>query len=462
MLLTMDEFRVFQPTRETYALFGWPLGHTMSPTLHAQLFAAADHAADYIGVAVPPDALEEAMALARAKLSGLNVTIPHKKAIIDLLDAVDKSALDLHSVNTVVFRADEAIGYNTDILGFAASLEKDDVTLRDKKVLMLGYGGAASVMAYHCACEGAYVTITGRNLEKAQALCKQLSAALPGARLSACTRRRIPKDTQIIINGTPLGMFPKEDDRPLFFLPHKTEYIFDAIYNPPVTALMRLADSRRTRTRDGLYMLVMQAAYAQTLWYGVQFEPATCESILRRVYGRMAVKRLHDKYGKQNLVFCGFMGCGKTTVGRKVARLTGLPFYDADSYLEEKEGCKISEIFEKHGEAHFRALETRYVRELCAMDGIVLSLGGGAVLRPENVEIIKQSGLLIYLDTPLFRILKNLSASTTRPLLEQGGDRYAEIRRLYNSRKGTYRRVADRAVRSPRLSDVVERTIKCI
>ena len=106
--------------------------------------------------------------------------------------------------------------------------------------------------------------------------------------------------------------------------------MFDAIYNPPVTATMRLANPRKTATRDGLYMLVMQAAHAQTIWSGVTFEPASCETILRRTYGKMAVKRLHEKYGKKNLVLCGFMGSGKTTIGRKLARVTGLDFVDAD------------------------------------------------------------------------------------------------------------------------------------
>ena len=115
MLLSMEEFRAFQPKKPTYALFGWPLGHTMSPELHAQLFEASGQDAAYIGVAVPPDDLAEAFDLAKAKLRGINCTIPHKKAVIELLDGVDTAARDLHSVNTVAFRDGKAIGYNTDM-----------------------------------------------------------------------------------------------------------------------------------------------------------------------------------------------------------------------------------------------------------------------------------------------------------------------------------------------------------
>ena len=461
MLLNIEEFRAFQPKKATYALIGWPLGHTMSPELHAQLFTASGQDADYIGVAVPPEDLPEAFELAKRKLKGINCTIPHKKAVIPLLDEVDTAARDLHSVNTVAFRDGRAIGYNTDILGFAASLDRDGVSLRGKKVLLLGYGGAASVMAYHCVTQGAYLTITGRNLDKAAQLQQQLCDAVPGAHISVFSRRHIPRDIQIVINSTPVGMFPKEKAAPLHFLPRKTEYVFDAIYNPPVTATMKLANPRKTKARDGLFMLVMQAAHAQTIWSGVEFTPQACETILRRTYGKMAVKRLHDKYGKRNIVLCGFMGSGKTTIGRKLARLTGLEFVDADQYLEAQEGMKISDIFAQKGEPYFRDREAAYIRELSGRDGIVLSLGGGAVLRQENVDAVRQTGLLIYLDTPYHRIVKNLSFSTTRPLLDKP-DKLAETRRLYNARKGTYRRVSDVSVRSPRISEVLEKLVKSI
>lgn len=462
MLLSMQEFRDFQPARDTYALFGWPLGHTMSPELHAELFAAAGTDADYIAVAVPPEELPEALTLARQKLRGINCTIPHKRAVIALLDEVDRAARDLHSVNTVAFEENgRAVGYNTDILGFAASLSRDGVSLHDKKVLLLGYGGAAAVMAYHCARMGAQIHITGRSLDRAAALQQQINEALPDARVYLCSRRHISRDMQIVLNSTPVGMFPKETACPLHFLPRKTEYVFDAIYNPPVTSTMRLATSKKTKTRDGLFMLVMQAAHAQTIWTGQAFEPAACETILRRLYGKMAVKRLHEKHGKQNIVLCGFMGSGKTTIGRKLARMTGLTFIDADQYLEEKEGKRISEIFSEHGEAYFRDRESACIKELCQQSGIVLSLGGGAVLREQNVAAACETGLLIHLDTPYYRILKNLSYSDNRPLLNRP-DKQDETRRLYNARKSIYHHVSDLSVRSPKISEVLEKTIKSI
>ncbi len=462
MIYSLEQFRQFTPKRSTYGLFGWPLGHTMSPELHAQLFDAAHIEADYIAIAVPPEDLEEALKLAQEKLQGINVTIPHKKSVIPLLDEVEPNAAGLHSVNTIHFKNGRSIGYNTDIFGFAATLEKDNVELRGRKTVLLGYGGAAAVMAYHCVASGAHLFITGRSLDKARALRTQLLCTFPHAKIGVCTRRHIPKDTQIIINGTPLGMFPHEEKTPLYFLPHKTEYVFDAIYNPPLTSVMCLAHSRKTRVRNGLYMLIMQAAAAQTIWNGTQFDPSTCDSIHRRVLAKMAVKRLHEKHHKRNLVLCGFMGSGKTTVGRRLSRLTGFKHIDADIYLEEKENRKISDIFASDGEQAFRDLETKYLREICKTDGAVISLGGGAILRPENVEIIKENGFLIHLDTPFFRIIKNLSNSTSRPLLDKSGNKLAETRRLYNSRKNIYRHAADKSVRSPKLSELIDSLLQCI
>ena len=462
MVLTMEEFRAFRPTRDTFAIFGWPVAHTMSPTLHGMLFELLEKKADYIAVAVPADSLAEALRLGAEKLRGVNLTIPHKQAAIPLLDEVDKSALDLGAVNTVAFRDGRAIGYNTDILGFAESLRRDEVRLRGKKVLLLGYGGAASGMGYHCVREGAHLYITGRDLEKAGALRAHLQKCFPAAKIDVVSRRRIPKDIQIVINGTPLGMTPNESKSPLYFLPRKTEYLFDAIYNPPMTALLRLANPRRTVTRDGTYMLVMQGVHAETIWFGAQFTDAQTTTMLRRLYGMMAVKRLHEVHGKKNIALCGFMGAGKTTIGRKLSRVCGLQFYDADNYLEEREGKSISEIFAGQGEEAFRRLETHYLRELAGKENCVIALGGGAVLRPENVEAIRETSFLIHIDPPLSRIIKNLSYSTNRPLIEKGSSKNEEIRRLYHTRKDIYRKVADTSVRSVRISALLEAVMKSI
>mgnify|MGYP004688265065 FL=1 len=335
MILTMDEFRKYVPKKPTFALFGHPIAHTMSPELHSKLFRASGKDCEYFAVDVPPEDLEEAMRIASQKCGGLNLTIPHKKAVFQYLDAVDETAKNLGSVNTVFFHDGTSVGYNTDILGFSGSLEFDGISVENKTAVVCGYGGVARVICYHLANAGAHVLITGRNLTKAKALRNDIRSYLPQASINIMPATQLPRATAIVVNGTPLGMYPNEHVSPLEKLPIGTEYVFDTIYNPPETALMKLAP-RSVKTRNGLLMLVLQAAYAQTIWFGTQFDSADLTRILRLLSGDMAKKRLHDVYGKQNIVLCGFMGSGKTTIGRKLARALQYEFVDMDYYLEKR------------------------------------------------------------------------------------------------------------------------------
>jgi shikimate dehydrogenase len=455
----MDEFRAYQPKRMTFALFGHPIAHTMSPELHASLFAISNRECDYFAVDVPPEQLGEAMEIAKKKCKGLNLTIPHKKAVFDHLDAVDETARDLGSVNTVLFQENEAIGYNTDILGFSGSLEFDHINPAGKIAVVCGYGGVARVMGYHLAAAGSRLILTGRNLAKAKTLRNELRKLLPNSNIEIMPSTQLPRATEIVVNGTPLGMYPHEDGCPLERLPQSTNYVFDAVYNPPCTAIMKLG-GRDVRTRNGLLMLVLQAAYAQTIWLGTQFDNNNLTGVLRRLAGDMAKKRLRDVYGKSNIVLCGFMGSGKTTIGRKLARALTCEFIDADQYLEAREGKSISAIFDESGESGFRDIETDCARELSEKTGCVIALGGGAVLRPENVELYKKNGILIHLNTPFYRIVQNLSRDTSRPLLQ--GDKEKQTRTLYQKRKPIYAAAADRSVTGARISELVDAVFAAI
>ena len=459
MIFTMEEFRTYQPDKPTFALFGHPIAHTMSPELHDKLFAESGKDCTYIAVDVAPEQLGEAVQLARKKCMGLNLTIPHKRAVFDHLDAVDETARNLKSVNTVHIQNGELIGYNTDILGFAGSLEFDHVQLRDELAVVCGYGGVSRVMAYHLANAGATVLITGRNLSKAKKLRNELRSYLPQASVEIMPSNQLPRAASIVVNGTPLGMYPNEKGCPLEKLPTGTKYVFDAVYNPPNTAIMKLAP-RTVKTRSGLLMLVLQAAYAQTIWFGTQWEQTSLKRILRALAGDMAKKRLQSVYGKQNIVLCGFMGSGKTTIGRKISRILHWDFIDMDAYIEKREGKTISEIFEQSGEQGFRDIETACAYELANRTHCVIALGGGSVLRKENVQQYKKNGFLIHLNTPFFRIVQNLSRDTSRPLLQ--GDKEKQINLLYNQRKRIYFSCADRSVSGSRISELVDIVFKAI
>lgn len=459
MIMTLEEFRKFQPKKTTFALFGHPIAHTMSPELHGMLFSESKRDCDYFAVDVPPEDLGEAMEIASRTCGGLNLTIPHKKAVFDYLDAVDETARNLGSVNTVHFQDGKAIGYNTDILGFSGSLEFDDVSVSGKTAVVCGYGGVSRVICYHLANAGAKVLITGRNLAKAKELRNELRGYLPQADIDIMPSTQLPRATSIVVNGTPLGMYPHEDGCPLQKLPSGVRYVFDTIYNPPNTSTMKLAPYH-VKTRNGLLMLVLQAAFAQTIWFGTQFEHTSLTRILRMLSGDMAKKRLHDVYGKSNIVLCGFMGSGKTTIGRKLARTLRYDFIDMDDYLEAREGKKISDIFAEVGESGFRDIETQCAHEVSEKRHCVIALGGGAILREENVALYKKHGLLIHLNTPFYRIVQNLSRDTSRPLLK--GDKENQTRLLYNQRKPLYLHCADRSVCGTRISEIMEAVFRAI
>ena len=144
-----------------------------------------------------------------------------------------------------------------------------------------------------------------------------------------------------------------------------------------------------------------------------------------------------------NIVLSGFMGCGKSTIGRRLAAALGMKFVDMDRYIEEKAGLKVREIFEQYGEAHFRALETETVRALAAGEDCVVATGGGTLMRPENVEAFHAGGGTIYfLDVPLAALQERLKNDKRRPLL-QVPDRRAVIERLLNERRPQYLKSAN-------------------
>ena len=148
---------------------------------------------------------------------------------------------------------------------------------------------------------------------------------------------------------------------------------------------------------------------------------------------------------RRNILLCGFMGCGKSTVGKKLSKLTGRPFVDMDRYIEKQQGKTIAAIFAESGEEAFRKMETQAVRELAQKSGLILALGGGTVLREENCRILRESGILFLLDVPFPALKERLKNDTTRPLLQRP-DREEAMQRLFLERMPLYRKAADQVV----------------
>lgn len=146
-----------------------------------------------------------------------------------------------------------------------------------------------------------------------------------------------------------------------------------------------------------------------------------------------------------NLILCGMMGAGKTSVGKVLAKMTGRIWYDTDDLITEKYG-KISDIFSTHGEAYFRGLETETVKTLTAQDNLVISVGGGLVLRQENVELLRQNGKIVFLEATVGTLIQRLQADTTRPLLQTEESLEKRLTKLLSERTPAYERAADYTV----------------
>ena len=386
-----------------YCLIGEKLGHSYSAELHAAM------GADYSLVEVEQSALADF--LRGNDYDGFNVTIPYKKAVIPYLDSLDESAALCGAVNTVVRHGNKLVGYNTDIGGMRYMIESKDATLAGKHVLILGSGGTSGT---------------------AQALAKQMGAAsvnvvaLDGEiNYENCYDLT---DTEIIINATPVGMYPNVYEKLVDLARFsRLTAVFDCIYNPFTTQLLSEAKLLGLTYNDGLPMLVRQAVLAENIWKGSADDPQLTHKLVSYLRAERA-----------NLILFGMPSSGKTTLGRLLAKQLNKPFIDLDEYVTAKHGKSPAEIINESGEQFFRKLESDAVKEIAPCSGHVISLGGGTVLNASNVEKLKMNGVLIYLNRDL-----HLLSTHNRPLSQARG-----VKALFAERSAIYQKVKDAEVQN--------------
>ena len=397
-------------------LLGEKLGHSFSPQIHAHL---ADYSYDLIERA--PNAVEDFVK--EGGYDAFNVTIPYKKAVMPFLDEISDEARRIGAVNTVVRRPNgHLIGFNTDYFGFRYMLDISGICVRDAKVLVLGSGGAS-------------VT--------AQAVLRDAGArqVLVVSRTGELTYEDLPAhaDTDVIVNATPVGMFPKNGESPtdLSLFPN-CRGVLDMIYNPSKTALLMDAESRGIPHANGLSMLVAQAVKA--------FEYFTSDPADFQIVSTIASEIERQT---KNIVLIGMPGCGKSTVGKAMAEMTCRPFFDADEEFTRIHGVTPASVIESRGEDVFRQMEHAVLTELGKKSGSVISCGGGAVTREVNYAPLHQNGVILYLRRDL-----SLLATGGRPLSQRTSP---EV--LYNARKAAYERFADHSVDS---TEIIEKTAEAM
>lgn len=423
-------------------LMGDPVEHTLSPVIHNTLSEILGLNNVYVPFHVKKEGLAKAVEGAfQLNILGLNVTVPHKNDVIASLSLVSDEGLAIGAVNTLVRTENGYRGYNTDMLGLKREIKSYGIELEGRKVIILGAGGAARAVAYMCMAEKASeIYILNRTLEKATEIAEHMNSFFGRQTIRAMKLSdwRDLEGKYIVIQSTSIGLKPDNDRAVIededFYRMIDTGV--DLIYSPFETKFMKLCRRNGAKAYNGLKMLLYQGIIAYELWNDI----SVSEEVADQVY------KVLEKNARNNTVLTGFMGCGKSTVGKSLAKATGRDFLDVDKYIVDKAGCSISRIFAEHGEEYFRALETEALNEIYnTVTGTVISTGGGLPMRKVNRDILNRLGEVVYLDVSPDCVYERLKGDTTRPLL-QSENPMERIEELLGFRRPVYLDGADRTV----------------
>lgn len=383
-------------TNEKYGLIGKTLVHSYSKEIHEalgryqyQLFSLAeDEMPDFINA---------------RDFRGLNVTIPYKKDVIPLCDEVTDLARGIGAVNTLFWKNASGtgslesinqedkilVGHNTDYEGFLYAASRPGIDFEGKGVLILGTGGT-SLMARRAAADqnATKIYIASRHPETDPPSGSGIQDAGILSTVSYDQLPEIAESIDVIVNTTPVGTFPNNMQQVIRLKDFPgCQAVIDVIYNPFKTALLLEAEKLGLKYTNGLPMLVAQATAAAGYFLGT---PGAFQKENQRI-----IKAMKQQMG--NIVLIGMPGTGKSIIGKLLAELTGKTLQDTDAKIEEEAEMTIPEIFEKEGEAGFRDRESAICKKLGKERNLIIATGGGAILRPENIDALRQNGTLVHI-----------------------------------------------------------------
>lgn len=383
-----------------FGLLGKTLGHSYSPLIHNALGNP-----NYSLFEKQPEELADFFNT--PNLQGLNITIPYKVNALHACQEVSAIAKRIGCVNTMVRRQAGWYGHNTDYDGFIFMLKEANITIKQRKVVILGDGATSHTV--HLALEdlGAREII---HLSRRQAPYYSDAYA-------------VGSDAHVLINTTPVGMYPHcpESLVNLDDFPHLTAVV-DVVYNPYRTNLLIEAEKRGLIYSDGLPMLVGQAVAAAQLFMETQIADEVASELIKTI-----------RHDQENIILIGMPGVGKTTVGSQLANALNRPLVDCDAIFEEHYG-NPSEYIKEHGEADFRAKETELLQTITKRTGLIIATGGGVITRPENYPMLRQNGRMYWLRRPLETL------DTTGRILSTGG--LERLQSLYEKRHPLYTQFA--------------------
>ena len=378
-----------------FGLIGEKLPHSYSPLIHSKF-------GDYEYELCEVQEEELAALLGSEEYGGFNVTIPYKKKVKKYCDEISDTARRIGSINTIVRGSDGKLtGYNTDYDGFIYLLKAAGIEVRNMKCIVLGSGGASltvqTVLADMGAAEIVVISRSGEN-----------------------NYENIHRhfDSEIIVNTTPVGMYPGNGSTPVNLDDFKNcRGVMDLIYNPNKTKLVLDAMAKSIPATGGLEMLVAQAKESSEFFQNKKIEDEEIENAIDEIRSETL-----------NAILIGMPGAGKTLLGKEIASRMHRKFVDIDDMIEEHEGMSIPEIFEKKGESYFRKVETEMLEKACVETGLVIATGGGIVKKKINYNIIKQNGVVIWIKRDLDKL-----ETDGRPLSQT-----MPLDQMYEERKDAY------------------------
>lgn len=391
-----------------YGLIGSRLGHSYSARIHERIGGYR-----YELKPLPTEAEARAF-FAQRDFKGINVTLPYKQLVMEYCDELDPAARAIGAVNTVVNRGGRLYGYNTDYAGFGWLARRHGVQFTGKTVLILGTGGTSNTVAAVCRGGGA------------EAVYKVSRSGRGGALTYEQAARH--KEAQILINTTPAGMYPDVGDCLVDLADYPLlEAVLDVVYNPFRTELLLRAADRGIPAYCGFEMLVAQAVYAAEYFTGRSLDKNEC------------IRRIHRDLKRDlcNVSIIGMPGCGKSTVGRELARVLGKTYVDLDEWVERHAGMPIPDIFEREGEDAFRRYEAEAVAAVGKEHSQVIACGGGVIKTPGNARLLHQNGPVLWVRRPV-----QFLATSGRPL-STGRE---ALRRMESERDPAYRAASDAIV----------------
>lgn len=405
-----------------YCVIGEKLGHTLSPEIHSMFFAITGDKGEYGKRELTRSEITDCRAFLRG-YDGVNVTIPYKIDVMASLDEISDEAKHIGAVNTVKNRNGKLIGFNSDPFGFGDMLLSRGIDPEGRNVTVLGYGGAAKSVVYYLLSKNANVTVVCRNPE---------NTTVNGVRVIGYDKLRQEcgqsEGGYLLVNCTSLGMFPNTESSAVGEdVINAFEAVADIVYNPSFTCFLRRGAKLGKRCVGGFYMLVAQAMKSQSIWREKDVDKRVTDTIFNALSLANAIKN------GQNIYLTGLMSCGKTTLGKALAKELGAEFVDADEYVCKMTGMTVPEMFGR-GEAFFREMESRALLELSTKKGLVVATGGGVVLSDYNVDIMRLSGAVIYIKRDVEKIIQSVNCDN-RPLLKEGAQKLTNI---FEQRKTRY------------------------